>query len=67
MKIIASMMGIMLLYVVGANLVSPVNSAVSVMTTATYSAPVISLSALLPLFFVVGLIMAGIKSLDFAI
>jgi len=67
MKIITVMLGVMLLYVVGANLISPVNSAVSVITTASYSAPVVSLSALLPLFYVVGLIMAGIKSLDFAL
>jgi hypothetical protein len=67
MRLVTALLGLMLLYVIGANLLSPVNAATSVITTAAgYSAPVVSLSALLPLFFVVGLIMAGIKGLDFA-
>jgi hypothetical protein len=64
MKMVTILLGIMLLYVVGSNLLAPVNTAVSVIITPAYSAPVHSLSQLLPLFFVVGLIMAGVKSLD---
>jgi len=44
---------ILLLMVVGANLIQPVNTAVSVIVTPTYSASVVSLSALLPLVFVI--------------
>ena len=43
----------LLIMLVGANLISPVNTAVSNIVTPTYSASVSSLSALLPLFFVI--------------
>ena len=43
----------LLVMVVGASLISPVNTAVSSILTPTYSASVSSLSALLPLFFVI--------------
>ena len=43
----------LLIMVVGANLIDPVNSAVSSIVTPTYSSSVSSLSALMPLFFVI--------------
>jgi hypothetical protein len=66
MKLVVAILGLMLVFVIGANLLAPVNNSISVITTATYSAPVVSLSALLPLFFVVGLILGAVKGLDFA-
>jgi len=58
--IILAMVGM----VIGANLISPVNTAVSVFVTPTYSAAVISLSALLPLLLVVIVMMFAVKSID---
>lgn len=50
--------------VIGANMISPVNTAVSVFATPTYSAAVISLADLLPLLLVVIVMMFAVKSID---
>lgn len=62
-KIIALILA-MVGMVIGANLISPVNTAVSVFATPTYSAAVISLSALLPLLLVVIVMMFAVRSID---
>lgn len=58
--IILAMVGM----VIGANLISPVNTAVSVFATPVYSAAVISLADLLPLLLVVVVMMFAVKSID---
>lgn len=50
--------------VIGANLISPINTATSVIVTPTYTSAVASLSALLPLLFVVILMMFAVKAID---
>jgi hypothetical protein len=50
--------------VIGANLINPINTATSVIVTPTYSAAVVSLSALLPLLFVVILMIFAVKAID---
>ena len=54
----------MLVILVGANLISPVNTATSTIVTPTYSSSVSSLSALLPLFFVVLIILIVFKGYE---
>jgi len=56
--IIIAMIGL----VIGANLISPINTATSVIITPTYTAAVVSLSALLPLLFVVVLMMFAVRA-----
>lgn len=58
--IILAMVGM----VIGANMISPVNTAVSVFATPTYSAAVISLADLLPLLLVVIVMMFAVRSID---
>ena len=58
--IIIAMVGM----VIGANLIAPINTATSVITTATYTAAVTSLAALLPLLFVVVLMIFAVKAID---
>lgn len=55
--IILTMVGM----VIGVNLISPVNTAVSVMVTPTYSAAVVSLSALLPLMLIVAVLIGAVR------
>jgi len=63
-KIVAIIM-VMIGLVIGANLISPVHTATSVITTAAgYSAGVTALSALLPLLFVVILMMFAVKGVE---
>jgi len=51
----------MLVMVVGAYLISPVNTATNAITTPTYQASVASLSTLLPLLMIVVIILAVFK------
>lgn len=65
-KILAIIMA-MLGLVIGANIIAPINSAVSpslISLTEGFSAAVISLSALLPLLFMVVLMIFAVKSID---
>ena len=62
-KIVAIIL-VMIGLVIGANLISPINTATSVIVTPTYSAAVSSLSALIPLLFVVVLMIFAVKSID---
>jgi hypothetical protein len=48
---------------IGANLISPVNTATSVITTVTYSASVVSLAALLPLALTLRLLMGSFEGI----
>ena len=57
----------MLSMVVGANLIAPVNTAVSVFATPTYDAAVISLADLLPLFLVILIIMFTLRGFNDAV
>jgi hypothetical protein len=66
MKTIMALLMAMLAMVVGANLIAPVNTAVSVFATPTYTTAVISLSQLLPLFLVILIIMYVLKGFDAA-
>jgi hypothetical protein len=50
---------LMLLDVTGVNLEAPIQSSVSVITTASYSAPVVTLTGLFPLLFMVGLVIVS--------
>jgi len=50
--------------VIGVNLISPINTATSVVITPTYSAAVTALAALLPLLFVVLLMVFAVKAID---
>jgi len=58
--IIMAMIGM----VIGVNLISPINTATSVVITPTYSAAVTALAALLPLLFVVLLMVFAVKAID---
>jgi len=63
-KIIAIIM-VMIGLVIGANLISPINTATSVITTAAgYSAGVSALAPLLPLLFVVVLMIFAVKGIE---
>jgi len=62
-KIVAIIL-VMIGLVIGANLISPINTATSVIVTPTYSSAVSSLSALLPLLFVVVLMIFAVKSIE---
>ena len=64
MKTIMSLIMAMLAMLVGVNLIAPVNTAVSVLLTPTYSSATVSLSALLPLFLVILIIMYTLKGFD---
>lgn len=61
-KIVAIIM-VMIGLVIGANIIEPINTATSVIVTPTYSSAVSSLSALLPLLFVVVLMIFAVKSI----
>ena len=50
--------------VIGANLISPINTATSVIVTPTYSAAVSSLAGLLTLIFVIILMVMAVKSIE---
>jgi len=54
----------MLGMVIGANLISPINTVVSAIVTPTYSAAVSSLSGLLTLIFVVIIMLMAIRSIE---
>lgn len=62
-KIVAIIM-VMIGLVIGTNLILPIHTATSVIITPTYSAAVVSLSALLPLLFVVVLMIFAVKAID---
>ncbi len=64
MKAITGLFMVLLLFVIGASLISPVNTSVAAITTPTYDASVVSLSALLPLLFVVMVILYGFKGFE---
>ncbi len=64
MKAITGLFMVLLLFVIGASLIAPVNTSVSAITTPTYNASVVSLSALLPLLFVVMVILYGFKGFE---
>jgi hypothetical protein len=61
---IVGIITVMIGLVIGANLINPINTATSVIITPTYSAAVVSLSALLPLLFVVILMIFAVKAID---
>ena len=61
-----SLLMALLIILVGANLISPINTAVSGIVTPTYSQSVSSLSSLLPLFFVVMIILYVFKGVESA-
>jgi hypothetical protein len=63
-KAISGLFIILLLFVIGAGLISSVNNSVSVIVTPTYSASVASLAALLPLLFIVMIILYGFKGFE---
>ena len=63
MKIVA-LITVMLGMVIGANLISPINTVVSAIVTPTYSAAVSSLSGLLTLIFVVIIMLMAIRSIE---
>lgn len=50
--------------VIGASLIGSVNTSVAVITTPTYQSNVVSLSALLPLLFVVMIILYAFKGFE---
>jgi len=64
MKILMGLIMAMLIILIGASLIAPVNTSVAAITTPTYSTSVASLSALLPLFFVVMIVMYVFKGLE---
>ncbi len=64
MKILMGLLMSMLIILIGSSLISPVNTSVAAITTPTYSTSVSSLSALLPLFFVVMIVMYVFKGLE---
>lgn len=64
MKAVAALFMVLLLFVIGTSLIAPVQTAVNLITTSTYSASVVSLSALLPLLFVVMIILYGFKGFE---
>ena len=61
---IGAIIMVMIGLVIGANLISPINTATSVIVTPTYSSAVSALSALLPLLFVVVLMIFAVKSIE---
>lgn len=62
MNIVAIVM-VMLGLVIGANLISPINTATSVIITPTYTAAVSALAPLLTLIFVIILMVMAVKSI----
>ena len=58
--IILAMIGI----VIGVNMIEPIHTATSVITTVSYSAAVSALSALLPLLFVVVIMIFAVKAIE---
>jgi len=64
MKIMTNLLMAMLLMVVGAALIQPVNTSVAAITTPTYSSSVSSISALLPLFMVIIIILYVFKGFE---
>jgi hypothetical protein len=64
MKAISGLFLVLLLFVIGAGLISSVNTAVVAITTPTYGSSVVSLAALLPLLFVVMIILYGFKGFE---
>jgi hypothetical protein len=64
MKTIMALLMAMLAMVVGANLIAPVNTAVSVFSTPTYTTAVVSLSRLLPLFLVILIMMWVLRGVN---
>ena len=63
MKIV-TIITIMIGLVIGANLISPINTAVSTIVTPTYSSAVAGLAPLLTLIFVVILMVMAVKSIE---
>jgi uncharacterized protein HemY len=64
MKMMTSLLMAMLLMVVGAALIEPVNTSVAAITTPTYASSVHSISALLPLFMVIIIILYVFRGFD---
>jgi uncharacterized protein HemY len=64
MKAISGLFLTLLLFVIGAGLIASVNTSVSAIVTPTYSSSVVSLSALLPLLFVVMIILYGFRGFE---
>ena len=64
MKSLNGLLIAMLTIVIGAYLISPVNSSVSAITTPTYDASVASISDLMPLLMVVSIILYVFKGFD---
>lgn len=65
MKAITALFMVLLLFVIGTSLISPVNTSVAAITTALgYNASVVSLANLLPLLFVVMIILYGFKGFE---
>lgn len=64
MKILMGLLLSMLIILIGTSLIEPVNTAAAAITTPTYSSSVASLSALLPLFFVVMIVLYVFKGME---
>jgi hypothetical protein len=64
MRAISGLFLVLLLFVIGAGLISSVNSAIVDIVTPTYTTSVVSLSSLLPLLFVVMIILYGFKGFE---
>lgn len=63
MKIVSIVM-VMLGLVIGANLISPINTATSVIVTPTYTSAVSALAPLLTLIFVIILMVMAVKAIE---
>ena len=64
MKTITALFMTLLLMVIGTSLIGSVNTSVAAITTPTYTANVVSLSALLPLLFVVMIILYAFRGFE---
>jgi uncharacterized protein HemY len=63
-KAISGLFLTLLLFVIGAGLIASVNTSIEGIVTPTYSTSVVSLSALLPLLFVVMIILYGFRGFE---
>ena len=64
MKTISALFMTLLLMVIGTSLIGSVNTSTAAITTPTYAANVVSLSALLPMLFVVMIILYAFKGFE---
>ena len=55
---------VLMLFVVAANLIAPVNTAVAAITTPTYTSSIVSLSSLYTLVFVIIGLLYGFKAFE---